>query len=195
MTEKMQDKFVLGGQSPHEHWPMLTIRPTKILARRIGLRVPEITPPVVNQVADWCAHEFRAGRFRYLIFCNTASLYPVVAPARGVTDEATMIERLRDTLKLNLVGEDLEFQFVSKIAPELGDVQWAPIPGRSILGSINEMIFMAKDSLLHREASPVELSRWLAESPMSALGWKSPDQVFPSLGSGNAKGPDAPPTT
>ena len=65
---------------------MLTIRPTKILARRLGIELPKAPPVVTNRVADWCAHEFRVARYRYLIFCNTASLYPVVMMATGVTD-------------------------------------------------------------------------------------------------------------
>jgi hypothetical protein len=57
-----------------------------MLARRLGIAVPATAPVVTNRVADWCAHEFRVSRYRYLIFCNTASLYPVVMAARGVTD-------------------------------------------------------------------------------------------------------------
>jgi len=61
---------------------MLTIRPTKMLARRLGLTLPAVPPAVANRVADWCAHEFQSGRFRYLIFCNTAALLPAVSYAR-----------------------------------------------------------------------------------------------------------------
>ncbi len=52
---------------------------------------------------------------------------------------------------------------------------------RVILSSVNEMIFHAKYGLEHRDYSPVELSRWLAEIPMSAPGGNSPDRVFPKL--------------
>lgn len=160
---------------------MLTIRPTKMLTRRLDLELPVTPPTVRNRVADWCAHEFRVGRFRYLIFCNTASLYPVVTLARGVVDDHTLIERLVAGLRMALAEGKLAFQFERWIVPELPAVQWAPIPDRSILGSINDMIAMAKYSLQHRDESPVELSRWLAESPMSALGMNSPDRVFPTL--------------
>jgi len=160
---------------------VLTIRPTKMLARRLGLELPRNVPTVTNRVADWCAHEFRAGRFRYLMFCNTASLYPVVSYARGVNDDHTLIERLVVTLRLNLTEADLEYQLLQRIVPELATVQWAPIPDRSILGSINEMIFMATFELAEGGKAPVELSRWLARSPMSALGMNSPDRVFPRL--------------
>lgn len=161
---------------------MLTLRPTKLLARRLGIAVPAKPPPVANRVADWCAHEFRARRFKYLIFVNTASLYPVVTFARGVTDDHELITRLVETLKLNFEGTELEFQYQRRIAPELAEVQWAPIPDRSIMGSMNELIAMAKDHLEERDEAPVELGRWLGQSPLSALGMDSPDRVFPKLG-------------
>lgn len=160
---------------------MLTIRPTKMLARRMGMRAPEVAPPVANRVADWCAHEFRCQRYRYLIFCNTASLYPVVTHAREVRDDDALIERLVAALRVTFVGGALEFQFERWIAPELSAVQWAPIPDRSILSSINELIFLAKYELENRDASPASLSRWLAQVPMTALGGNSPDRVFPAL--------------
>ena len=104
---------------------MLTIRPTKMLARRLGIELPATPPAVANRVADWCAHEFRTQRFKYLIFFNTASLYPVLTYARGVTDDHELIERLVEAVKLNLEGTKLEFQYQRWIAPELAAVQWA----------------------------------------------------------------------
>lgn len=161
---------------------MLTIRPTKMLARRLGIELPDAPPVVTNRVADWCAHEFRVSRHRYLIFCNTAALYPVVAYARGVTDDHSLIERLVEALKLNFEGTELDSHYRRWITPELAVVQWAPIPGKSILGSMNDLIFMAKCHLEDDELSSVEVSRRLAEAPMSALGMNSPDRVFPTLG-------------
>ncbi len=99
-----------------------------------------------------------------------------------MTDSPTLVERLSDTLKLNFTGTGLESQYRRWIAPGLAVVQWAPIPDLSILGSINDMIAMARFELEERDTPPVELSSWLAESPMSALGGNSPDRVFPRLG-------------
>lgn len=157
---------------------MLTLRPTKMLARRLGIALPAMPPPVANRVADWCVHEFRDGGCRYLMLCNTASLYPIVTHARGVNDEGALIERCSEAMRLNFVGTEREFQFQRWIVPELTEVQWAPIPDKVVLSSVNEMIFMARQG---RDKSPVELSRWLAETPMKAIGHNSPDRVFPKL--------------
>lgn len=127
-------------------------------------------------------HEFRDGGFRYLMFLNTASLYPVVANARGVNDEGALIRRYTEAMQLNLAGTELEFHYQRWIAPELAAVQWAPIPDKSVLGSINEMISMARYGM---DKSPVELSQWLAQVPMKAIGRNSPDRVFRQLRAAN----------
>jgi len=160
---------------------MLTIRPTKMLARRLGIELPVAPPVVTNRVADWCAHEFKVSRYRYLIFCNTASLYPVVMMATGVTDDEKLVARLMGGLQTCLLGGKLEIQFQRRIVTEGPFVQWAPIPGKSVLGSINDLVLEAKYALAERDYSPIELSRWLAENPLSALGMNSPARVFPKL--------------
>jgi hypothetical protein len=168
---------------------MLTIRPTLMLARRLHITVPRTPPPVANRVADWCAHQFNVGHTRYLIFCHTVSLYPVITHARGVTDENDLIKRLVETLRSSLTGTELEFQYQRWIAPEWTQVQWAPIPGRAILGSINELVYGAKAGAAWDKCSPVELGPKLAKTPMKVLGWNSPDRVFPKLTGGTESRP------
>jgi hypothetical protein len=160
---------------------MLTLRPTKMLARRLHPTVPAAPPPVTNRVADWCAHEFTASRHRYLLFWNTAAFLLVLVPGRGVRDDHTLIMRLNDGLKLVMGGTDLESYYQRWIEPELAAVQWAPIPSRSVLGTMNDFMIMAKYHLVERDQSPFEISQLMAGAPMSALGMNSPERAFRSL--------------
>ena len=57
-------------------------------------------------------------------------------------------------------------------------VQWAPIPDKAVLSSVNELIMQARYGM-HK--SPIELSQWLAETPMKLLGYNSPDRVFRAM--------------
>ena len=167
---------------------MMTIRPTKMLARKLRLgAVPDAVPVVTNRVADWCAHEFLVSRRRYLIFCNTASLYPVVTEARGVTDADMFVMRLQAALRLNLADGPHAFAYERWIAPCEAEVQWAPIPDRSVLGSINDLIFAAKFGLRDGK-SLAEMSGRLAQTPLTVLGMNSPDRVFPKISGGGVKG-------
>lgn len=157
---------------------MLTLRPTKMLARRLKIAVPAVPPPVENRVADWCVHEFREGRQRYLMFCNTAALFPIVLPAKGVNDESALIRRFLEGVRAVFEGTELQFHYERWIETEAGAVQWAPIPDKAVLSSVNEMIYRARHGM---DKSPVELAWWLAQTPMKAIGQNFPDRVFPSL--------------
>jgi hypothetical protein len=81
-------------------------------------------------------------------------------------------------MQLNFVGTELEFHYRRWIEPETMAVQWAPIPDKSVLSSINELILFARYGM---DKSPVELSRWLARTPMKTIGHNSPGRVFPKL--------------
>jgi hypothetical protein len=152
-----------------------------MLARRLHLTVPATPPPVANRVADWCAHEFTSARHRYLLFWNTAAFLPVLVHGRGVRDDHDLILRLAGGLKLVMGGTELEFHYQRWIAPELGIVQWAPIPSRSVLGTMNDFMIMAKYHLAEMDQSPLEISRLMADAPMSALDMNSPARAFRSL--------------
>lgn len=159
---------------------MLTLRPTVALSRR--LRLPSLggVPNVPNRAADWCAHSFTADRFRYLFFCHTATLYPVITSARGVTDDASLIRAFQTAVRLALSTGSHAFLYERWIGPALS-VQFAPISDRSLLSSINELICHAKYLLRRDELSAVELGAYLAETPMSFLGGNSPDLAFASF--------------
>ncbi len=98
-----------------------------------------------------------------------------------------LVRRLITTLWLNLADGPHRFAYERWIAPGGAEVQWAPIPDRMVLGSINDLIFAAKYGLVNGK-SPADLSGWLAETPISVLGMNSPDRVFPKIAGGGVEG-------
>ena len=163
---------------------MLTLRPTKMLARRLGIALPKTPPVVTNRLGDWCVHEFTCDRRRWLIVCNTASLFPYVLSARGVRDEPTLIARVAGGLAEVVTETGGNDAFNRWAAGLPTDLQYAPIPDRAVLGSLSELAAMASYGLTDGVKTPQELSRWLAQIPMKVLGGNSPDRVFPKLGGG-----------
>ena len=122
---------------------VLTLRPTKKLAKQLGMRIPPAPPVVKSRLADWCVQTFPIGQESCLIFCYTASLYPVFAKGLGVTDDETLVRRAVGMVLLVLRENGYPSQ-AKIIEHELTrGVQWAPIPDRSVLGSISEMIWQA----------------------------------------------------
>jgi hypothetical protein len=148
-----------------------------MLARRLGIELPDRMPEVRDRLADWCVHEFRAGRRGYLLLCHTGSMFPVVALLRGVTDGTGLKQRMVEALRDTLTGPVLGPLFSKDIEPRLAEVQFAPVPDRSVTGTMNDLIFAAKVGLNEGMSVP-ELSPWLAVTPLSILGMNSPDRVI-----------------
>ena len=147
----------------------------------MGLRIPPVAPVVKSRVADWCVHTFPMGKEPWLIFCNTASLYPVFAKGLGVTNDETLVRRAVGMV-LRVLREN-GFSSQAKIIEQevtLG-VQWAPIPDRSVLGSINDFIRVADFHFDDANLTPAILSQRLGITPMTALGMNDPARAFATL--------------
>ncbi|MDQ5978410.1 MAG: hypothetical protein QG602_1384 [Verrucomicrobiota bacterium] len=151
-----------------------------MLARQLGITVPPGMPEVPSRVADWCAHTFTHDRKRWLIFCNTASLYPIFAHAKGVDDGESLIRRVGGMVPL-VLRENGHPDLAKSFESELHEVQWAPIPGRSVLGSMNELVWLAEAWIGDPHLTPAILSRELGRTPMSALGMNHPAQALATL--------------
>jgi hypothetical protein len=160
---------------------VLTLRPTKMLAKNLGLRIPAAPPLVTSRVADSCVHTFPMAREPWLIFCNTASLYPVFAKGLDVTDDETLIRRAVGMIQRVLLENGYAEQS-ARIGRELSSgVQWAPIPDRSVLGSINDFIQMADYHFEDADLTPAILSQRLGKTPMSTIGMTHPARAFATL--------------
>ena len=159
---------------------VITLRPTKKLARQLAISVPRLSPAVPSRVTDWCTHTFLRGDEPWLIFCNTASLYPVFASAAAVTDGEALARRLCGmvigVLKTN--GFSTQAKIFER---ELTDFQFAPIPDRAVLSSISELIWLSDSWFNDVDLTPATLSRQLGVTPMSALGMNSPERALASL--------------
>jgi len=108
-------------------------------------------------------------------------LYPVFAKAIDVTDDESLIRRTVGMI-LRVLPENGFTEQAKIIERELtAGVQWAPIPDRSVLGSINDFIRMAEFHFEDPALTPVTLSKRLGITPMSTLGMNSPDRAFATL--------------
>jgi hypothetical protein len=151
-----------------------------MLARQLGIELPTAPPAIPSRIADWCVHSFRLGRHPWLVFCNTASLYPVFAGGGRVKDGESLVRRAGGMIGAVLQENDLKHQ-ADIFTAALTDFQWAPIPGRSVLGSINELIYLAEPWFEDAGLTPAVLSKRLGNTPMSALGMSNPTRAFATL--------------
>ncbi len=164
---------------------MLTFRPTKMLAARAHLRVPAGDLRIEDPYRDWCAHSFTAGRRRYLLLTNTYSFLSVVFSGAGLTSEAAFIRATVGALQRYLQESGRGDVFENFIGPHTDSIRWAKVPDRSVLGTMNELVFQAELYLTEMVIPLQSVSDRLNQVPLSVL-WKrgntsAPDRTFDAL--------------
>lgn len=161
----------------------MIFRLTLKLSKKIGLAPLQALPSdkEKNPLIDWCAHLFTAQRTQYIILTNTASLYSMVMPGRGITDDRQFIRGVLSCMKefMSIDGNQVIFEKV--IEPESHDVIFSKATDRRVAGSMNDFIFQAKGHLIEGQQSPFDASLLLNESPMSYLGYNRPKDEFKKL--------------
>lgn len=153
------------------------------LSQKLNNKIKVGTLPALpldeNPFADWSAHVFRTGRTHYILLCNTKSLYSIVFPGKGITNENTFIKNAKSSIREFLDAEGQTGVYQHWIAPDSDSVQFAKSLNRSITGSMNDMIRHAAYWLESGEVSPIEIGSRLKEIPMSALRQDGTKYGFP----------------
>jgi hypothetical protein len=159
---------------------MITFRPTPALAKKLDLSLSATIPAIANRAADWCVQEFRAARRTYLLYCNTPSLYPVIALKQGVTDGEALLFNFIMAAEATLRPTPGAKVFELWVQTEMSGIQYLPIPDQSVQASINDLMRIAQGHL-EEGLAPAVASRRTATTPLGILGLKSPEAVFPRL--------------
>lgn len=149
---------------------MIVFRLTHKLARKINcddiLYECELCE---NPFLEWSANLFRVGRTGYIILTNTASLYSMIMYSRGITDNDAFIGESLGLMRVFMEADGFGEHFHKYIEPEQNKVLFAKSLNRSVLGSMNDFITLAKDYFRREEASIFDAAIKLNETPMSYL--------------------------
>lgn len=122
-----------------------------------------------NPYADWSARLFVTGRTQYIILTNTKSLYSVVMNGKGIVDDSEFIDRALSSVREFMEADGQSFVYQRFVAPISGNVQFAKSLDRSVTGSINEMVTLAKLWLVEGAISPHEVGMRLNGVLLSAI--------------------------
>ena len=147
-------------------------------------------PLCENPFADWSAHLFIADRTQYILLSNTKSLYSTVTYGRGITDDGRFIQHALASLRESMEDDGQAFVYRRFIAPASGTVRFARASGRSVTGSMNDLIVHATALLVEGELSPFDVGFRLNEVLLSALAaggtakYGTPREAFKSMAGG-----------
>ena len=151
------------------------------LGKKIHLTPDQILPVDPNPYADWSANLFTVGRTQYVIVTNTISLYSMVMFGRGLRNDRLFRERVTECMSEVIRSAGHGSIFEKCIVPSMADVRFSKALNRSVTGSMNEFMGMAKFYLTEGELSPFEVSFRLNGVIMSYLDYGTPKDVFQEL--------------
>lgn len=126
-------------------------------------------------LGDWYANLIRVGRIQVVLAVSERSLLPVVVPAR---DGRTLVKRLGEALEpmLTSIGVSADDATAECVAMQ----RWAvgKTANRRVLGSLNDLAFQLQVGLLDfPDRTLLDLSLWLAKTPLRVIDYGAPDQA------------------
>lgn len=77
-----------------------------------------------------------------------------------------------------LCQDGYEFQFRRLIAPNAVETLFVKLSDRRVLGSMNDLIRMAKWHLVEEQLSPFEAAQRINDAPISYLSFDDPKRAF-----------------
>lgn len=159
----------------------LIFRVTQKLAEKIKVVPALALPSHDNPFLDWTANLFMVSRWQCIILTNSASLYSVVFPGKGVPDERAFVEQSMKALRDNMALDGILEIFDTKIATALDVTSFCKTSDRRVLGSMNELIFQSKVDFLHM-GRPLELvNHDVNRTLLSVLKERYPIEAFIAL--------------
>ncbi len=160
---------------------------TQKLARKIKVVPAAALPPHENSLLDWTANLFMVSRWQCIILTNSASLYSVVFPGKGVPNGRTFVEQSMKALRDNMALDGIMDIFDTKIASALDSVSFCKTSDRRVLGSMNELVFQAKMDFLHM-GRPLEIvNHDLHRTLLSPLKGQYPIEALVALANQQGK--------
>ncbi len=162
--------------------PRMIYRVTTKLASRLAVTPAADVPRDPNPLADWSANLFMAGRVPGILLTNTASLYSLVMPARGLTRPESFAKQCLIAIASLLHRDGYAHIFDATIAPCAGHAIFAKSLNRAVTGSMVDLVHLAQYALADGHSLPDVWSA-LNKAPMSCLGYLNPREAFAKLAS------------
>lgn len=157
---------------------MIVFRPTLKLAKQLKLGPLPDSAEATNTHCDWSVRPFAVGRIHYLLFTNTASLFSFVTRKKGITSAQTLFDAFAIVLEDYLRATGRSGIFCQMIAPAMGGCAFARLRDRSVLGSMNDLVYHAQWHIEPADLHPFEIFDRLNSMPMGALQMERPERVF-----------------
>jgi hypothetical protein len=150
----------------------MILRITQKLAKKIKVTPVPNLPPHNNPLLDWTANLFMVSRWQCIILTNSASLYSVVFPGKGVPNGQALVEQGMKALDDCLTRDGILGLYDFEIAPASDSVDFCKAGDKSVLASMNQLVFQVKCDLLEMGHPLPLVNQRLNRTPMSKLKYR-----------------------
>jgi hypothetical protein len=164
----------------------MIIRLSQKLATKIKAGKLDEVALADSPLADWSGHLFSVGRTQYILLANSVSLYTCVMHGKGNATKDDFIRNTITTIRDLTADNGMQLAYRKYIAPHTQSVTFAKPLSRSVIGSMNDLIYHAKGWI--QGGLPInEVGYKLNEIPFSALldsngrSYANPNEVFTQL--------------
>jgi len=150
----------------------MIIRITQKLAKKIKAVPAATLPPHENPLRDWTANLFMVSRWQCIILTNSASLYSVIFPGKGVPNGQAFVDQGMKALDECLTRDGILGLYKAEITPEIDSAHFCKAGDKSVLASMNQLVFQVKCDLLEMGHPLPVVNRRLNRIPMSKLKYR-----------------------
>jgi len=159
----------------------LTFRLTQKLAKKLKAAPTTALPPHADPLLDWTANLFMVSRWQCILLTNSRSLYSVVLPGKGIPSEKAFVDLGMKALRENMALDGITNIFDAKIAPFLNSINFCKAGDRSVLASMNQLVYQVKCNLIEIGHPLPLVTHRLNRMPMSKLNYRYSVEEFELL--------------
>src|SRR5215470_2311049 len=119
---------------------MVVLRCTRKLLVRLKRTKVRADVPSTTRLGDWYGNILRIGHRQHLLFISEHSRLPVVIPIR----EVKWLEAIfPDAVRAALAAVGIADKCIADERSQMSEIAFGPTMNRSLLGTLNDFIFMA----------------------------------------------------
>ena len=174
-----RSKLLMGPAAsltgPDISGPMVVLRCTRKLLRRLRKTPAEDAPTSSTLLGDWYANVLFVYRKPIILAVSARTLLPVLIPAR---DPASLGPRLAAALAEILAALGIRADQIRDEQQQMAQIAFAPTSSRQILGTMNDFDRMLEPA---PGQSLTSAALELAQAPCGPIGMDSPDRATVSL--------------
>jgi hypothetical protein len=158
---------------------VFTIRFTRKLLKYLHADALHTKVAPTTVLGDWYANLLFTRHLRLVICVSERSRLPVFVEAK---DRSTFAERFREAVRSVMECIGVAGSFIEGELNEMSQIRIAATSSRRVLGSLNELSFLSRDSIDRRpQIDLIALATEIAETPCSLITYESPKSMTLAL--------------